>query len=203
MKDLPLLKTDETIINALQSQHRVERNHAITFLCKDARWMAFARKAVFSAGGAEADVEDVFQESLTALVRNIMNGKFNGESKISTYFFRICQLRYLKKYKKKEFAVEKADTIIETQPSIENYIIEREKNQSLKLVMDQLLSQMGEVCRRMLLFSKLGYSMQAIAQEMAYTNIQSAKNQALRCRKELREMMEADPKLLQKIQSLR
>ena len=55
---------------------------------------------VTSRNGSTADGEDIFQEGLTALILNIRDGKFKGDSSINTYLFAICKGIWYKKFRK-------------------------------------------------------------------------------------------------------
>ncbi len=202
-KTTPEVLSDTFIISSLQSQSTRDRRHVFRQLCKDEAWKGLARSAILSVEGDESQVEEIFLESMSDFAHNIMQGKFKRESKLTTYFYAICKNKYLKRNKSKEIPVDKVPEKENPDDGIEKGIIEEENAKALKMIMHKLMGNMGDLCKKILKFNLRGYTMETIAYEMDYSSEQSAKQAAMRCREKLRELIEADPKLLKKIQSLR
>jgi RNA polymerase sigma factor (sigma-70 family) len=179
------------------------RNQALEALCSP-QWEALARKAVLAAGGPEMIVEDVFQESLTKLANNIMQGKFRGESKLSTYFYTICRRLYLKKYAEKPPPEgEEVWQEDEHVPSADLLLIDQETQARLSQVLEDILQRLSKTCAQLLTRIKQGLDYQTIAEELNYENKDVVKTQAMRCRRQMREFLTANPEWAQLIKSLR
>lgn len=187
------------ILSGLRSGSQRERAAAIRRLCTP-EWEGLARRAVRSAGGRDADLEDIFQESLAALVKNVMIGRFQENSKLSTYFYEICRRRCLKAYRKKEFAELTEAMIGDVTPSLENLLIDREVREERKQLLNRIIEGLGEPCASILKFRKLEYSNEEIAEQLN-RSADTIKNQSSRCRKRMREIIESNPELLKKMRS--
>lgn len=195
-------KEDETeILAGLRSLDKRTQNEAIKKLYNNA-WINLAGKAVSSVGGKEADVEDIFQESLAALVKNVMKGRFRGDSKLSTYFYEICRRRAMGSFKKGNHGELNESMIKENSPSLEILIMDREQREELSHLVNKLLNELGEPCAGILKFRSLDYSYEEISEALDYGNPDTAKNQAGRCRKRLRENLNAKPEIVKKIKIL-
>ena len=63
-------------------------------------------------------------------------------------------------------------------------------DQERQTVFQQMLSSLGDKCKRMLTLYQLSYSMKEIAAEMGYASDQVAMNQCSECRKKLKALIE-------------
>lgn len=202
MKAIDSKIEEAQIIEGLRSRQEKLQNEAIKMLYSDI-WMNLAKKAVISVGGNKEDTEDIFQESLAALVKNVMNGNFRGASKMSTYFFEICRRKTMSTLKMGYNAELVESNLAETSPSLEVSMMNQERKEELRSIVADLLGQLGEPCASILKFRNLNYSYEEIADILAYDNPDTAKNQAGRCRKRLRESITAKPDVFKKIKTLR
>ena len=142
---------------------------------------------VRSTGGSQHDAQDVLQESLILLDRNIRAGKFAGKSALATYFVAIAKWQWLAMRRKqgRYTALENAEWGGEGE-SPEHAVLQEEQ----RTLLENALAQLGQRCRELLTLYKLDYSMQEIAQEMQYENADVAKKEAYRCRQGLRLILE-------------
>jgi RNA polymerase sigma factor (sigma-70 family) len=194
---------DSVILEHLRHGDELARNQALEALCSP-QWEALARKAVLAAGGPEMIVEDVFQESLAILANNIMQGKFRGESKLSTYFYTICRRLYLKKYSEKPPPEgEEAWPEEEHAPSADLLLIDQETQARLSQVLDDVFRHLSKTCAQLLTLIKQGLDYQTIAEECNYESKNVVRTQALRCRRQMREFLTANPEWAQLLKSLR
>ena len=193
---------EEDIIRGLRSRNLKEVSIAIKQLYTD-EWMALASRAVQSVSGKESDTEDVFQESLTAMIKNVQYGSFRQDSKLSTYFYEICRRQCMKSFSKYH-TVEVNERIIDnTTPSLEKIWVEKEKQAEKKTLVEKLLTDLGQPCTNILKLRKKGYDFDEIAEAMGYGNPDSVRNQAARCRKKMRKLLQSDQTLYNRLKSLR
>lgn len=194
---------DSVILEHLRHGDERARNQALEALCSP-QWEALARKAVLGAGGPEMIVEDVFQESLAILANNIMQGKFRGESKLSTYFYTICRRLYFNKYAEKpQTEEEEAWQEEEHAPSADLLLIDQETQARLSQVLDDLFQRLSKTCAQLLTLIKQGLDYQAIAKKLDYETKDVVKTQTMRCRRQMREFLTANPEWAQLLKSLR
>lgn len=145
-------------------------------------------------GGDENIIEDLFIEAMTSLYQNIIVGKFSGGSSLKSYFLGIVKFRYLSLKRKELDKIQIGDglnTEIKNLPNTDEKMFDSEK---AKLLND-LLNQLGEPCKKSLTLYMNSYSMAEIAKELGFSNAQSAKNRLFKCRNKLRQLIMSNPLL--------
>lgn len=194
--------SEETILKKLKAGTKKEIDDAFRLLYSK-KWKGLARKAVLSTGGRESEVEDVFHDSLIILAKNVLADKFEGNSKLSTYFYGICRLRYLRYYSKTEIIDINKLKSQKTDLNLQDLLLGEIRNKELKGLIDKVINALGQPCSSILFYRKLGVSFVEIANELNYTNPDSVRNQAARCRKKMRDYLISNEELLNKIKKLR
>lgn len=190
--------TNEELKKALITSETTQ-NKALRWIYQQEKWRKSVDKMVFGMGGNITQSADVFQEGIAVFARKIMQGKFNEESSLFTFFIGICKNCSLRKIKKKNMTnISKREEIKMYNP--EAKLIEKECSEELEKMMHYLLGQLKEKCRKILKMYSLKYPMEEIASEMGFKKEQSAKNAAFKCRKKLRNLIVSDKKIYQKIQ---
>ena len=145
-------------------------------------------------GGKQEDVEDVFQETLFVLVKNIREPDFQLTSKVSTYMHAIARNIWLKKSQKgnKEFNLGE-DGLLNlsflTDDSSEDF---QETELMIGIIFDKI-NELDEDCRKVIkltFLKKLSHS--EVADLLGYT-VAFVKVKKFRCLKYLREMVLGSP----------
>lgn len=154
------------------------------------------RQFILKNSGNVQDAEDIFQESLIALIENIRSRKVHlGEIKLKTYFYSIARNKWLKKLRKaKQMAIHATNheeielTDIEGMKPIEiEAEEEEEKNDLIKKILD-CINNLGVNCRKILeLFYFENKTHVQIAAEMQYTSGANVRNQKYKCMRRLRK----------------
>lgn len=139
------------------------------------------KKMVMSKGGTAEDAKDVFQDALIIVHRKIAAPDFQLTSKLSTYLFSVC--RYLWKDKMRKAGKENSVRFDEAIDKAEENEIEElaEKENRIK-VAEQVILELGERCRELLLLFYAGKTkLKEIARKMGYSSENTAKNQKYKC----------------------
>lgn len=146
--------------------------------------------------GSIEEAKDVFQDTVIDFYENVRNGKFKGQSAISTYLYSIARFKWLNRLKRK-----KTETrIIDTQQTTdiewsfeEEYLEQEKKNEIMKL-----FNALGASCKDLLTHTIYhNYSMAEAAKKLNYNSEQVVRNQKYRCMKKLKELLLQNPDLLQ------
>lgn len=154
-------------------------------------------------GIVEMELEDVLQEGRIALVQMLENDRFRRKSSLTTYFQKICQNIYAKKYRKpadRRRGKHPSETIIsisqhpdlpapDPRKNAEQRILEAEHQQTYQEILHFLLKFLKPEERRVMLFCYRNLPMDRIASEMGYEHPNSAKKKVSKCRKRLQELM--------------
>lgn len=145
---------------------------------------------VLEHGGSRQDAQDIFQESLVLLDRNLREGRFEGKSALSTYFVAIAKWRWVTVRRQQGRYTDIAPTHYDAEvESPEAEAIRAEYRQ----LFQEALGQIGDRCRDLLRLYQLDHSMEEIARMMQYSNADVAKKEAYRCRMRFRELLENNP----------
>lgn len=145
---------------------------------------------VLDHGGSRQDAQDMFQEALVLLDRNVRENRFEGKSSLRTYFVAIAKWRWVTVRRQQgrftELSPVQYDEAVDS-PEAETI---RDEYRGL---FQEALAQIGERCRELLQLYQLDYSMDEIARQMQYGNADVAKKEAYRCRMRFRELLETHP----------
>lgn len=140
------------------------------------------RNFVLKNNGNEDAVEDILQESVIAVWRNVHKTEFLLQSKLSTYVMAIAKNLWFKELRKqsKFKYVDESESQNMTQQS-----------EPMNLNMDQhiivqMVQEMDETCRRLLSYFYFdGFDNQLIAEKLGFANTNSVKSKKYQCFKKL------------------
>jgi RNA polymerase sigma factor (sigma-70 family) len=175
---------DSLLIDAIRSGNARSRDWALYRIYSNSKYKEFTRTYITSHHGLEADVDDVFQEAIILLDRNLRNGAYKEESTLGTYLMAIVKWTWLGIQRKKKLQVVEIDTNsmqLEV-GSAESSLLSEEREEIMNLAINQL----GSKCRELLGQYKLDHTMKEIAMQLGYSSAEMAKKQAYRCREKLK-----------------
>ena len=141
---------------------------------------------------SEEEALDAYTDAIIAFRRQVTQGKFRGESKISTYFytiyFRKCVDLIRRRATNKMNPVDEVPDMEDESMNTEADLITREAFDRLMNFMDQL----GEVCRQILMYRYYyGYEdMEEIAKLVDVKNANTAGSLRYRCMKQLMKIID-------------
>lgn len=188
---------DHNQINAIL-KGGVERQKAIRSIYDDEVLKSKVIKFVINHGGNREDGQDIFHEGIIALDRNIREKKFREETSIQGYLYSICRFAWMNRARKQSKTQLTDDSMIfdgadEATPEV--HFIDDEK----KDLLQSILANLGDRCRRILELWKLSYSMSEIAKEMGLANDVQARKAKYRCHNSLMKHLSDNPKILEQL----
>lgn len=187
----PIQWNDDAIQHAI-SGGGAARDAALEWWFNDAGLQAWVRKYAVQNGGSERDGEDLYHDTFITFDRLIREGKYRGESVLKTFFCSIAKWQWLNRQRKAGRTVRMEDAeLLENAHFMENDLYDRERQR----VFEQMLTALGDRCKRLLTLYQLSYSMKEIAVEMGYASDQVAMNQCSECRKKLKHHIENNDEL--------
>ena len=175
--------TDQEIIQGIRSGG-VQRERYEYLLYRLYANFVIKRPGKYRISNEEA--RDAYTEAFLAVVDHINSGRFRGESSLKTYLSRIFRNKCVDKHRKNttvkiEWVEEFPNLADESRNFLKN-LMGKEELEQLK----QLLSQLGERCRKLLLLSGQGFSPSEIAKEMGFKTAKSASSQRYKCLEKLK-----------------
>lgn len=167
----------------------MEREQVFTYLYLHAGWQEKVAKLVQQEGGDSSSGEDVFQETLLLLDRNIRENKFQNHSSLQTYFMGIARQYWFNQRRKKRPLALPAAIIQLDEQDLEKEVLEKEREQ----LIEQILQHIGDHCKKVLSLYKLSLSNEEIARELGLSSPEMAKKYTYRCREKFRLFIEKHP----------
>ncbi len=179
---------DQDLLEALK------RGDAKAFEQVYRNYFRMVQNYVLKNNGNEEDAQDVFQDTLIALVKSIQKPGFQLNAKLSTFIYGISSRVWLLKLRKRketiQFEVEDFERNI---ADIDDNIAEKEIFEEKHQLMSTVLNELKEDCRSLLInyyFKKI--QLKQVAKIMGYTEafIKVKKN---RCMNAFRKKIQAHP----------
>lgn len=177
----PVVRTDEQIIQALLGSAQ-QREEVFAYLYQQVGWREWVLRHVVREGGDTSAGEDVFQESLILLDRNLREGRFRGGSSLQTYFLGIAKQWWFNRQRGiRPLPLPPNYDRPETQTP-ERTTLQNEQ----KLLIDNILSIIGDHCKKVLALYKLSLTNEEIAKELGLSSPEMAKKYTYRCREKFK-----------------
>ncbi|MBU2926882.1 RNA polymerase sigma factor [Winogradskyella psychrotolerans] len=149
-------------------------------------------KLILSKGGTKTDANDVFQEALIILNRNLEKLDFKLTSSFYTYLYSVS--RFVWKDTQKQFSKQELHNLQGEEVSILDAVLEEQKYQSA----ERAFRELGERCQRLLQrFYLKKMSFKAIAVAMQFKSEKAAKNQKYKCLQKAKDIYRNQFKTLQ------
>ena len=133
-----------------------------------------------------------YHDALQSVIQNIINDRFDGNSSIKTYFFKIFSHKCIDQIRKNTtnksgvHNTAPLPELIDQLPDSAKTIIEGMINRELKERVKEQLKALGDKCKEILLLYEDGLTDKEIAEELSYNNAAVAKTTRLRCLDKLR-----------------
>ncbi|MBX7162389.1 MAG: sigma-70 family RNA polymerase sigma factor [Saprospiraceae bacterium] len=192
------MKSDELVL--LIRQGGSNRDRALKQIYKDHKLKKSLLFWLKGTGGSEVEAEDLFQETLVIVDRNIREDKFHEKSSFSTYFISTFKLLRMNDLRKNNRFIELPDAQ-ELPEMVTNStivtLIDEERNQLL----DQTLTMLGEKCKKILELWKLSYSMDEISQILGLPSESMARKLKFQCMQNLIKLVNENEDLKSNLKS--
>ena len=133
-----------------------------------------------------------YHDALRSVVENILNDRFDGNSSIKTYLYKIFSHKCIDQIRKNTtnksgvHNTAPLPELIDQLPDSARTVIEDIITRELKEKVKEQLMALGEKCRDILLLYEAGLSDKEIAEQLSYNNAAVAKTTRLRCLDRLR-----------------
>jgi RNA polymerase sigma factor (sigma-70 family) len=181
--------SDHAIVEGL----RLNSDYIIRYIYQE--YFPTIRYLVKTNGGAEEDVEDIFQESLLIILQKIRQEDFELQSTFLTFLYSISKNLWLQKLKKQRTIERNHSQLVHFLSSPEIGIeVHIEDNEKYKLFIKHF-ENLGEDCRKLLLLFLQKNSLREIAYDLGYSSEMYAKTKKYLCKEALKKMIESDPEM--------
>lgn len=149
-------------------------------------------KLILSKGGSKNDAQDVFQEALIIVSKNLEKSDFKLTSSFYTYIYAVS--RFIWKDTQKQYSKQELHDLKEEEVSIFQSLLEEKKYQNA----EKAFRELGERCQQLLqLFYHKAMSFKVIAQMMQFKSEKIAKNQKYKCLQKAKDIFKTKYKTVQ------
>ena len=140
-------------------------------------------KLVLSKGGEKSDAQDVFQEALIILNRNLEQSDFKLTASFYTYLYSVS--RFVWKDMQTKFTTQELHDLKDNKVSIFQHVLEEKKYRFA----ENAFRELGERCQQLLqLFYVQKITFSVIATMMQFKSEKVAKNQKYKCLKKAKDI---------------
>lgn len=191
--------TDQQIITTLKESSIKECEQALNHVYKS--YYGMIESFVLQNNGSKDDSKDIFQDTVMSLYRNVKNGKYSPDSKLSTYLFSIGKNIWYKKLRKDNRMSPLVEDEYKQISSDEDIQGDLEYTEH-QILIGKLLHKVGEECNKLLkLFYFEKMRMVKIATLLDYSSEQVAKNKKNKCMKKLRAVILSNDNLQEQLRN--
>lgn len=149
-------------------------------------------KLILSKGGTKADANDVFQEALIILNRNLEKSDFKLTSSFYTYLYSVS--RFVWKDTQKQFSKQELHDLESEQVAILDAVLEEQKYRTA----EQAFRELGERCQQLLKWFYIKkMTFKFIAERMQFKSEKVAKNQKYKCLQKAKDIYRTQIKTVQ------
>ncbi len=141
-------------------------------------------------GGSREDAEDVFQDALVVVYRQLKSGRLHLTSSFHTYLFGVAKKIWLNKQQRRGNQFAFADINEVTLAADATEIFEQTEQYRLYRAKFKLL---GHKCQELLRYFLAGVSMREIARKMGYRSEGFVKKKKFKCKQKLVDLVRKDP----------
>lgn len=181
--------SDEELISKVRSGGRAFEDISIYMFNE---FMGFLPKIKEKLHLTQQQSQDAYADALVKLIRHLKDGRFRGDSKVSSYFYTIFYNTAVDVSRKNA-----SNKNMQTQELMEHDAKERDllnlitkKDQAAEVI--KVMEAMGDVCQRILMdWGYYGYSMSEIATRSDLSNAESARSMKYKCLKKLRALLKS------------
>jgi RNA polymerase sigma factor (sigma-70 family) len=191
--------TDEKLISAIRDP--LELNQAIQWLYR--QYAGTVSSFIIHYGGSAQDAQDVFQETVVAFIELVKAGRFRKEASVKTLLVSIARNVWFNDIRRKERSGERDKRYQHAQGQQDLDVSETMVDLELKRQLSQLLDQMGDPCRKILLmFYYENLSMKEMTAHLPYENEQVVRNKKYKCLQYLTSLIKDHPAMATQIKEL-
>ena len=194
--------SDQEIIEAIQQNKNIDPYILYLYEINFDSVLTFVRKNK----GTQQDAEDVFQDTMMAVIKAIREKGYRGEASLKTFIYSISKNLWSNKVRKQDKELLRDTKFyiksVQIEPPVNILIEEVETQNQLYMILDQL----GEVCKKILIyFYYENLSIRTILEKLdyqEYKNEQTVRNKKSKCMKHLSELIGSNMRLKNHLKKL-
>lgn len=181
-------ETDEELVKMIKSGGSA-REKALHQIYTDSKIREKLIAMITYNNGNQQDGEDMYQEAIIVLDKNIREGRYRTEGNLLSYLFSIGKFLWMNQLRKKKPILKDNFTDSEmTGDTIEPDHILQDDERKMKL--QGLLSHLGARCQEILSLWQLSFSMEEIATRLGLNDPSTARKAKYDCQQQLIKLVQ-------------
>jgi len=191
----PSLTEKEIADGLLQSG--IIRNRAEEQLFR--KYDYFIKEGIRKYSLSEDESFDAYSDSILSAILKITNRSFEGRSSLKTWIFQIFHNKCVDLLRKRSTNKSSVHQTVEITDMLHllsdsaRSVVQRMMDSSDRELLGRRLKEIGEQCRKLLLFWADGYPDKEIVVLMEYKTADVVKTSRLRCMEKLRQLYKSNP----------
>jgi len=184
-------ETDGELVIMIQAGG-VSRERALKIIYTNSKIKVKLASMILYNNGNSQDGEDMYQEAIIVMDKNIREGNFRTEGSLESYLFSIGKFLWMNQLRKKKLTLKEKFSdheMIGHGIEPDHLLIDEERKAQLK----ELLSKLGHRCQDILSLWQLSYSMEEIANKLGLHDASTARKAKYDCQQQLIKIVTQNP----------
>ena len=158
----------------------------------------FIKEGIRKYSLSEDESFDAYSDTILSAIQKIINRSFEGRSSLKTWIFQIFHNKCVDLLRKKSTNKNSVHQTLEITDLLHllsdsaRSVVQRMMDNSDRALLGQRLKEIGEQCRKLLLFWADGYPDKEIVVLMEYKTADVVKTSRLRCMEKLRQLYKSN-----------
>ena len=186
--------TEQEIVSGLM-QSGTNRSRAEEQLFR--QYDYFIREGIRKYSLSNDESFDAYSDAVLSAITKVTNGSFEGRSSLKTWIYQIYHNKCVDLIRKKatnKHSVHNTQAISDmlfALPDKARSVVQEMMDKTDKEILSRRLSEIGDLCRNLLLFWAEGYPDKEIVALMEYKTADVVKTSRLRCMEKLRQLYQS------------
>lgn len=184
-------ETDAELVQMIRNGG-VAREKALKIIYTNSKIKEKLVSMILFNNGNTQDGEDMYQEAIIVMDKNIRDGNFRTEGSLESYLFSIGKFLWMNQLRKKKLVLKEKfyDHELIGQGIEPDHLM---MNDQRKSQLKDLLSRLGQRCQDILALWQLSYSMEEIASQLGLHDASTARKAKYDCQQQLIKLVHMHP----------
>ena len=185
------IEQEKNLVEMIQLGGR-QREQALAKIYTDSGVKVKMISMIIKNHGNMQDGEDLYQESMIVLDRNIREGVFKLEGSLPSYLYSIGKYLWMNHLRKKSLTLKESFSdheMISTALQPDHIMMDEQR----KAYLLSVLGKLGKRCQGILELWQLSYSMEEIAQQLNLSDASIARKAKYDCQQQLIKLINGNP----------
>jgi len=184
-------ETDAELVHMIRTGG-VDREKALKIIYTNLKIKEKLASMILYNNGNTQDGEDMYQEAIIVMDKNIREGNFRTEGSLESYLFSIGKYLWMNQLRKKKLTLKEKfydHELIGEGIEPDLLMINDQRKSQLK----ELLGKLGQRCQAILALWQLSYSMDEIASRLGLHDASTARKAKYDCQQQLIKIVHQNP----------